>query len=318
MLHNRPDFDDIVRAAADAAGMPIAIAEKDYYVTVVLDRLHSQYGDEVVFKGGTSLSKGWKIIDRFSEDVDVFVRINLPKDMSTSKFNKETRAKLGAIERHVGECDAFEVTSSDHFRGKSRDVVYTYSTGGPIDTNITPTVRLEMGVRSGGDPCTKRTIDSVVAEFARRQANIQPFEVAPPFQMDLLDFTRTFVEKLACVHSLVCHHIDSGAEIGRNVRHYADLHSLLQQPEVELFAGTDEYAQLREDIARNTEQWFSRATPLKPGEVFANSPALDPTDTVMRALQAAYEREVPQLFYRGEPPPLETVFECLNRVRNVL
>jgi len=57
---------------------------------------------------------------------------------------------------------------------------------------------------------------------------------------------------------------------------------------------------------------------LKPGEVFANSPALDPTDTVMRALQAAYEREVPQLFYRGEPPPLETVFECLNRVRNVL
>lgn len=49
-----------------------AVIEKDYYVTEALRIIQKAAGDKVIFKGGTSLSKGWNLIQRFSEDVDIF------------------------------------------------------------------------------------------------------------------------------------------------------------------------------------------------------------------------------------------------------
>src|SRR5205085_2236244 len=50
-----------------------AVIEKDYYVTEALRIIEQTAGDKVIFKGGTSLSKGWNLIQRFSEDVDIFL-----------------------------------------------------------------------------------------------------------------------------------------------------------------------------------------------------------------------------------------------------
>ena len=50
-----------------------AIIEKDYYVTEALRVIAATAGDKVIFKGGTSLSKGWNLIQRFSEDIDIFL-----------------------------------------------------------------------------------------------------------------------------------------------------------------------------------------------------------------------------------------------------
>ena len=56
--------------------LPIAIIEKDYYVTLVLKEIATRNPD-IVFKGGTSLSKCYKIIDRFSEDIDLNIKEHL-------------------------------------------------------------------------------------------------------------------------------------------------------------------------------------------------------------------------------------------------
>jgi predicted nucleotidyltransferase component of viral defense system len=71
-LHEHPDFDQAILRAADhfrARGLRAAFIEKDYYVTEALRVIANVAGDKVIFKGGTSLSKGWSLIDRFSEDI---------------------------------------------------------------------------------------------------------------------------------------------------------------------------------------------------------------------------------------------------------
>ncbi len=312
MFHKRADFNDLLRAAADNADIPQDIAEKDYFVTEVLRALQDGFGEEIVFKGGTSLSKGWKIIDRFSEDVDIFVRLDLPLDATKSKIDRVVRAKLKDIQTHVSERTGLQLAErSFHSAGRSRDILYSYSSvlprGGPLPT----TVRLELGVRSGSDPCERRRIDSVISEFAREQGLRGP-DVPNFFEMDLLHFTRTFVEKLSCVHSLVRHYIQNNREIGRNVRHYADLYALAGLPAVQLFVGTAEYEEVRENIAQNTAEWFSDAIPLEKGAKFADSPAIMPNSDLRSALQVAYQNEVPQLFFRGDPPDLDAVLERLG------
>ena len=70
-LHrDRETFKDMVEQAADSSGRTPAVVEKDYYVTLILKLLSEQLA-ECVFKGGTSLSKGFHVIDRFSEDIDI-------------------------------------------------------------------------------------------------------------------------------------------------------------------------------------------------------------------------------------------------------
>lgn len=67
-------FSNIIRAAAQHHEIRTEFVEKDYWITLILSNLaNSQYVNQVVFKGGTSLSKGFQLIERFSEDVDLAV-----------------------------------------------------------------------------------------------------------------------------------------------------------------------------------------------------------------------------------------------------
>ncbi len=77
---NADDFAGAIDNAARELQLAAEFVEKDYWVTQVLRALHKHYGGWFVFKGGTSLSKGYNLIDRFSEDVDILV--NPAKDDS--------------------------------------------------------------------------------------------------------------------------------------------------------------------------------------------------------------------------------------------
>ena len=75
-LFQHPDFEQAIIRAAEhfrPRGLREAIIEKDYYVTEALRIIAAAAGDKVIFKGGTSLSKGWNLIQRFSEDCDIFL-----------------------------------------------------------------------------------------------------------------------------------------------------------------------------------------------------------------------------------------------------
>src|SRR5271166_3332199 len=75
-LFEHPDFEQAVLRAAEhfrPRGLREAIIEKDYFVTEALRIIEREAGARVIFKGGTSLSKGWNLIQRFSEDIDIFL-----------------------------------------------------------------------------------------------------------------------------------------------------------------------------------------------------------------------------------------------------
>lgn len=69
-----PDFKDLLRAVADEKRQRAAIVEKDYYLCRALNALSASQKGRFILKGGTSLSKGWNLLDRFSEDLDILVR----------------------------------------------------------------------------------------------------------------------------------------------------------------------------------------------------------------------------------------------------
>ena len=74
-LFEHADFEQSILRAAEhfrARGLRPAIIEKDYYVTEAL-RIVAADTDRIIFKGGTSLAKGWDLIQRFSEDIDIFL-----------------------------------------------------------------------------------------------------------------------------------------------------------------------------------------------------------------------------------------------------
>jgi predicted nucleotidyltransferase component of viral defense system len=72
-LFEHPDFEQALLRASAHHGLGEQFVEKDYYVTEILRIVATGFGDKVMFKGGTSLSKGWGLITRFSEDIDLFV-----------------------------------------------------------------------------------------------------------------------------------------------------------------------------------------------------------------------------------------------------
>jgi len=70
-LFEHPDFEQAVLHAAQHSGVSEQFVEKDYYVTEILRIIAVELDDKAMFKGGTSLSKGWGLISRFSEDIEV-------------------------------------------------------------------------------------------------------------------------------------------------------------------------------------------------------------------------------------------------------
>ena len=89
-------FNQTIRAASQHAGIREAFIEKDYWITLALFQLaQGKYANQMVFKGGTSLSKGYGLINRFSEDVDIAVI------EGQSRSGNEVKTIIRAVEKEM-------------------------------------------------------------------------------------------------------------------------------------------------------------------------------------------------------------------------
>ena len=108
-LHNnREQFAEAINLAVFQTGLAPEIIEKDYYITLILRKLSEMF-DFVVFKGGTSLSKCHKVIDRFSEDIDITI------DNSLSQGQKK-KLKYGIVE--IVEELGMKISNIDDIRSR--------------------------------------------------------------------------------------------------------------------------------------------------------------------------------------------------------
>jgi hypothetical protein len=309
-LSERDDFGELIQAAAEAFSINPAIVEKDYFVTEAL-RIVAAAGDWVLFKGGTSLSKGWRLISRFSEDIDLFVR--------PAENPRRTDRRLKALALAVGEHPA--LTRVEDARrvvgGRGRSERYSYpATVSPL-TGLDPTVLLEAGIQSGDYPAEERSIQSLLGAFLD-EAAVTGADDQKAFTMRLLHFRRTFVEKLFTVHDCIERRLKmEGGPLGPYARHYYDLALLLRTTEVRDMLQCSEYADIAADYGRLTARFF-------PGQLLpsrlclAESPALFPDEELRGVLSRDYEDQCRRLCYGNDYPPFGEVLRVLEEVRPFL
>jgi Nucleotidyl transferase AbiEii toxin, Type IV TA system len=126
--------------------------------------------------------------------------------------------------------------------------------------------------------------------------------------MTLLHFRRTFIEKLFAIHGKIERFKADGHPLGRDARHYADIHTL---------AGTDEVMAMLDSTEYRRITILPGQLRPPPGLSFAASEALFPPDALRSALAEDYERECARLFYRPHPP-FDDVLGRLEGLRELL
>jgi hypothetical protein len=194
-----------------------------------------------------------------------------------------------------------------------------YASRYPSLTGFPATVRLEPGVQSGTHPTVTLPITSLVGETLHARGVVEQLGVTglTPFEMTLLHFRRTFIEKLFAIHGKVERLKNDGHPLGRDARHYADLFVLAGQPEVLEMIDSDEYRLICTDYDRTSRSYFPKTYRPPKHLRFGASDALFPSDALRRSIEHDYEAECARLFYRPHPS-FQEVLDRFTQIRGQL
>jgi len=297
------DFGDLIRATSEALHLPADAVEKDYYVVRALRALRDDLDGKFLFKGGTSLSKGWGIIDRFSEDIDLLFRSrHQQQDLSKGQVDR----LLLRAKDIVGQTPGFTLINTNRSKGVSCSCSFSYPRQYKSIAAVGDTVLLEMGCRGGTQPSKFRTIRAFVTDFLQKRHQTTIAEDLTEFEVECLDVTRTFVEKLFAVSAAFAKNRAAG-----RTRHYYDLYKLAGLSEVRAFIESPAYVEAFDDVRRFSEMYW-------PGNVFppernaGKCEALAPNGADFQELKHNYARER-DLFFQ-EPPTIGEILERLQRL----
>lgn len=318
-LFEHPDFEQAIIRAAEhfrPRGLREAIIEKDYYVTEALRLIAAAAGDKIIFKGGTSLSKGWSLIQRFSEDIDLFLDpIAFDPALTKRGIDRELKKLRQQIEQHPGL--TFLEKESQTIGGFGRNDRFEYRQRFAGTGEIKNRVFVEAGAASGREPTDQVKLHSYVGQFLQETGYSLGAEDEGPFDMRLLHFRRTFVEKLFTIHGKVEMFSAQGTEIGPYARHYYDLYCLADRPEVLAMLRSDEYAIIKADYDHVSRTYFSKSYTPPAGMTFAHSAALFPPSELRAVLAAELEKQCKILCF-GSIPTWDDVQARLEAVRALL
>lgn len=308
-----------------------AIIEKDFWVCWSLYRLFQvlRFRPQLIFKGGTSLSKAYNAVERFSEDVDLslsrrdlgFADSRDPEEpgISGKEARRRIEALVGACRQAVSErllpdlrADFASVIGPTAWSAEldvidPQTVIFAYprsDLGGSFPAAIRPAIRLEMGARSDDWPAEEREIRPYAAE-----AFPAVFSVAASCRVRVLDATRTFWEKATLLHAE--HHRPADKALGEGMsRHYYDLYQLSRQ---EIGRQALDRTDLLERVVTHKRLFFASAwahyeTAL-PGSFH-----LVPQEHQDAPLRADYTRMREMIF--GEVPAWEQIVRGLRALEN--
>lgn len=217
-LHrDRETFRDIVGQAADSSGRTPAVVEKDYYVTLILKLLSEQL-DKCVFKGGTSLSKGFHVVDRFSEDID----ITFNEHIGESRRKKLKNVVLKGISEELGMPVAnWEDIQSDR---DYNAYLFSYeSVFGLWDDRLPQYVKLETALGSYSFPTQVVEIRNYIGDYleGRGRTDLAEQFSLGRFSMNLQSLERTYIDK---VFALCDYYLQGRSK--RCSRHLYDIYKL--------------------------------------------------------------------------------------------
>lgn len=298
----------LLEQASDSSGHLVAVVEKDFWVTWTLAALFSLpgWGSRLTFKGGTSLSKGYGLIQRFSEDIDLVVdRRSLGFPAGTSIGSKQLKklrvACREAVRNEIRPALEERIAAATRRSGATLTddpdapdeptLLFHYPSDlGPAPSYVRAIVKMEFGARSDVDPADERPIASLLS------VELPSVVSEAPVVVRTLSPRRTFLEKLLLVHEENVRPAE-GPRAPRLSRHYYDLWCLIR-------AGIGQEALdvpgLFAEVLEHRRVFFRRAgvdyDAIAPGQVL-----LVPPEGRLAAWRSDYDAM--SVFFSGETPP---------------
>lgn len=322
--------------AAARIGTTLQNIEKDFWVCWTLDALFHRLkagGPRLLFKGGTSLSKAYGLISRFSEDIDVTVfRTDIGEGHSLEGLSKKKRQKqldaikkacqiyidgtlrveLNAVARATMEAarrdpDTLRVVLDEDDPDRQSLRIYYPSTVERSDY-LPPFVKIESGAKSALDPHVEKTIVPYLApDVGRSDALAVP-------GVTTIDPARTFLDKVLILHGMTFY-FEATGELrgdGRMSRHYYDVHQLMAAAVGKKACADDT---LIEDCVHHAQLFFYRAnTGLDRAQ--RGSFRLVPTEAMIGPLRRDYAAMATMIF--GEVPSFGAVLDSVKRAEEWL
>jgi hypothetical protein len=294
-LHNHKSFKDLLLILEAEKGIVPGLLEKDYWIMHVLFGL-KKAGLSFQLKGGTSLSKGFGIINRFSEDIDI--RISPPVELQVNETGNKKNAVASRFRFYDWlacnlKIDGIVEVERDHefdsTNGMSGGIRLYYNPVTDIVEDLKPGILLEAGFDQVV-PNKPVNISSWALDEARSRSSITFIDNTA---RDILcyDMRYTFVEKLQTIITKFRQEMDDGKERKNYMRQYYDIYCLLQEKAVQEFLGTDEYLLHKEKRFPGID----KTTRILHHEALRLS-----SDETKSAFRERY-RATASLYYQGQP-----------------
>ena len=308
LLRDKPkDFQQAILAASAKLKISTWVIEKDYWITQLLREIRGAHYGRFIMKGGTSLSKGYDLIQRFSEDVDLLL-IPQGRDGDATRV-EDIMAAIEATARNTTGRDTRRERAEE---GVAMITIVPYpGVLEKYDADAGPEVRIDHGVPGGPLPNEARNVRALVEAAFEGDQGPNEFDDLAPFVVSMLHPARTLVEKL-CIVSTIGRRIEGGNPLvrSREARHFYDIWCLLDEersPALEYLRSIDKVAEIFDDCAQITERFYG-STPERPSDGFAASSIFN--DSAIDAVRKSYDKMCAKLVYPGaHRPSIDDVVE---------
>ena len=317
------DRREALAVAAAASGRPLHLLDKDVWLVWILEVLfRAPFGEHLVFKGGSSLSKGYQIISRFSEDVDLTYDIRVlapelagpgldpvpPTRSQEKRWTKEIRTRLPVwINEQVLPRISKAIADQGFSTALSMEgetVFFEYTPLAAGSGYVRPVVMLEFGARSTGEPWESRLIS---CDAAPSVAGV----VFPAAKVRVMRPERTFWEKATAIHVFCEQGEFRGGE--RFARHWHDLTRLDRAGVADAAIGDRSLAAA---VAKHKSMFFSEKDTagelIDYGAAVSGSLRLVPDDKALSSLSSDYERMLDDGLLLDDADPFE---KLINQCR---
>lgn len=315
ILHqDRHVFVSLLQAASEYLKIPLLLIEKDYYISLILRKLsESAYREQIVFKGGTSLSKGYHLIHRFSEDID-FAVINI--DMTGNQVKMLLSKLMKEITVGFTEDTAFaDMSKGSRFRKQAFGYTSSignsqYNLGNPIPSRII----VEISSFANPFPYEQRVIEPMITTFLKEKGFTQYVETykLTDFLLNVLSLRQTLCEKLVSLIRFSMSE-DPIATLSGKIRHFYDIHALLEREDIRLYTQQDTFLLDIQRLIQHDQRIFTTPPQWQQLKSLKESPLLVNFEMLWKQLHNVYIQNLSIIAYREIPKPDEiaTTFNAL-------
>jgi len=319
-----------INEASRISGIPAKALEKDWWVTLTLKLVfNTPYAKHFAFKGGTSLSKGWQLIDRFSEDIDISLSSDAVGITYVDKPSKTFVEQLRRAGCSFTSNELLKALKNEFKNSLIPDNLYSIEAE-PVRPDMPDTdpqtlyvnfislfdpnpylpdrVKIEFSVRSLKEPNAKRNMNSLLfTYFPNQNYTEETCEVLT------IQPQRTLIEKILLLHEEYNREERDKMRTERMSRHYYDLYQLSKQEFSNLTLSDAEFIK---DIIEH-RKYYSRLKRFDYTTLQIGSLNIIPDNDILLKLEQDYEIMRSEMIY-GNPPSFEEVIEAMKSIQEII